>query len=68
MGLWAKLISLLIIQSSEQEVNVDLMGTAFCFGVSLSGYYINFLDIAPRHASILVGISNEVGTLGGKHI
>ena len=34
-------------------------------GLSASGFNINHLDIAPRYASILMGISNGVGTLSG---
>ena len=29
------------------------------------GFNVNHLDIAPRYASILMGISNGVGTLAG---
>ncbi|XP_012498940.1 PREDICTED: vesicular glutamate transporter 2 [Propithecus coquereli] len=31
----------------------------------VSGFNVNHLDIAPRYASILMGISNGVGTLSG---
>lgn len=31
----------------------------------LLGFNVNHLDIAPRYASILMGISNGVGTLAG---
>nr|AHB51762.1 vesicular glutamate transporter [Schmidtea mediterranea]AKN21524.1 slc17a-1 [Schmidtea mediterranea] len=34
-------------------------------GFAISGYNVNHLDIAPRYASILMGISNGVGTLSG---
>jgi len=37
-------------------------------GVSLSnaaGFNVNHLDIAPRYASILMGMSNGVGTVAG---
>lgn len=30
-----------------------------------SGYNVNHLDIAPRYASILMGLSNGVGTISG---
>ena len=30
-----------------------------------SGFNVNHLDIAPRYASILMGISNGAGTLSG---
>lgn len=32
---------------------------------SSQGFNVNHLDIAPRYASILMGISNGVGTLSG---
>lgn len=31
----------------------------------VAGFNVNHLDIAPRYASILMGISNGVGTLSG---
>lgn len=31
----------------------------------VKGFNVNHLDIAPRYASILMGISNGVGTLSG---
>ncbi|XP_054762295.1 vesicular glutamate transporter 2-like [Lytechinus pictus] len=34
-------------------------------GFAISGFNVNHLDIAPRYASILMGISNAVGTLSG---
>ncbi len=33
--------------------------------IFLLGFNVNHLDIAPRYASILMGISNGVGTLAG---
>ncbi len=35
------------------------------YPVPLKGFNVNHLDIAPRYASILMGISNGVGTLSG---
>ncbi|XP_067655531.1 vesicular glutamate transporter 2-like [Haliotis asinina] len=34
-------------------------------GFAISGFNVNHLDIAPRYASILMGLSNSVGTLSG---
>ncbi|CAD5113934.1 DgyrCDS3096 [Dimorphilus gyrociliatus] len=34
-------------------------------GFAISGYNVNHLDVAPRYASILMGLSNGVGTLSG---
>lgn len=40
------------------------IGVAFS-GFAISGYNVNHLDIAPRYASILMGISNGIGTIAG---
>lgn len=40
--------------------NSDFEVSAFTIG-----FNVNHLDIAPRYASILMGISNGVGTLSG---
>ena len=34
-------------------------------GFAISGFNVNHLDIAPRYASILMGITNSCGTLSG---
>jgi len=34
-------------------------------GGCYAGFNVNHLDIAPRYASILMGMSNGVGTLAG---
>lgn len=34
-------------------------------GMTISGWQINHLDLAPRYASVLVGISTTVGTVAG---
>ena len=36
-----------------------------CSDDVISGFNVNHLDIAPRYASILMGLSNGVGTLAG---
>lgn len=40
------------------------LGVAFS-GFAISGYNVNHLDIAPRYASILMGMSNGIGTMAG---
>jgi MFS transporter, ACS family, solute carrier family 17 (sodium-dependent inorganic phosphate cotransporter), member 6/7/8 len=40
------------------------LGVAFS-GFAISGYNVNHLDIAPRYASILMGLSNGIGTIAG---
>lgn len=34
-------------------------------GFAISGFNVNHLDIAPRYASILMGMSNGIGTVAG---
>jgi hypothetical protein len=34
-------------------------------GLARGGFSVNHMDIAPRHAGILMGISNTAGTLAG---
>lgn len=43
----------------------DCLNLSFLTLSSESGFNVNHLDIAPRYASILMGISNGVGTLSG---
>lgn len=40
-------------------IAVGLGAYAWC------GFAVNHLDIAPRHASILMGITNTIGTIPG---
>lgn len=44
----------------DSVLNCDFEVLAFTIG-----FNVNHLDIAPRYASILMGISNGVGTLSG---
>ena len=52
---------------NEMALILVTLGASFFHGVSLCGYCVNLLDIAPRHASILVGFSNAAGMVGGKY-
>lgn len=36
-----------------------------CSGFAISGFNVNHLDIAPKYASILMGMSNGIGTIAG---
>jgi ACS family sodium-dependent inorganic phosphate cotransporter-like MFS transporter 6/7/8 len=44
---------------------ISLILAVGCSGFAISGFNVNHLDIAPRYASILMGISNGVGTFSG---
>lgn len=39
-------------------------GVAFS-GFAISGFNVNHLDIAPKYASILMGLSNGIGSIAG---
>ena len=41
------------------------IGAGFGGGVAIGGYFINHLDIAPRFAGVLMGITNTAGILSG---
>nr|XP_039265838.1 vesicular glutamate transporter 2-like isoform X1 [Styela clava] len=58
---------LLIVGCSHgQTVAIVCLVFAVGFsGFAISGFNVNHLDIAPRYASILMGISNGAGTLSG---
>ena len=51
--------------TSETTAIAALVFAVGCSGFAISGFNVNHLDIAPRYASILMGISNGVGTLSG---
>lgn len=34
-------------------------------GLARGGFSVNHMDIAPRHAGVVMGISNTAGTLAG---
>lgn len=50
--------------SQMAAVTALTLGVAFS-GFAISGYNVNHLDIAPRYASILMGLSNGIGTIAG---
>lgn len=50
--------------TQTQGMTALTIGVAFS-GFAISGFNVNHLDIAPRYASILMGISNGIGTIAG---
>jgi ACS family sodium-dependent inorganic phosphate cotransporter len=36
-----------------------------CLGIGMAGFAPNWLDVAPRHSAVLVGISNTIATIPG---
>ncbi|XP_012676970.1 solute carrier family 17 member 7a [Clupea harengus] len=64
-GMEATLL-LVVGYSHTKGVAITFLVLAVGFsGFAISGFNVNHLDIAPRYASILMGISNGVGTLSG---
>uniref|UniRef100_A0A8C5GPD3 Vesicular glutamate transporter 2.1 n=1 Tax=Gouania willdenowi TaxID=441366 RepID=A0A8C5GPD3_GOUWI len=64
-GMEATLL-LVVGYSHSRGVAISFLVLAVGFsGFAISGFNVNHLDIAPRYASILMGISNGVGTLSG---
>ncbi|XP_075712818.1 vesicular glutamate transporter 3 [Rhinoderma darwinii] len=64
-GMEATLL-LVVGYSHTKVVSISFLVLAVGFsGFAISGFNVNHLDIAPRYASILMGISNGVGTLSG---
>ena len=58
----------LLVVCYSKNVMIATIGLVFsvgCSGFAISGFQVNHLDIAPRYASILMGITNSVGTLSG---
>ncbi|XP_034941091.1 vesicular glutamate transporter 2.2-like [Chelonus insularis] len=51
-----------------ESATVAVVGLCLAIGLggfAMSGFGINHLDIAPPHASVLLGISNTIATFGG---
>ncbi|XP_067937662.1 vesicular glutamate transporter 1-like [Watersipora subatra] len=64
-GLEATFLLVVGFTNSVDVAVVSLMLAVGFSGFAISGYNVNHLDIAPRYASILMGISNGFGTLSG---
>ncbi|TRY63138.1 hypothetical protein TCAL_10827 [Tigriopus californicus] len=66
-GFGGEALFLLVVGYTNNKM-VAIVGLIFAVGSSgfaISGFNVNHLDIAPRYASILMGISNGVGTFSG---
>ncbi|XP_063822542.1 vesicular glutamate transporter 1 [Ostrinia nubilalis] len=64
-GMEAFFFVLVAYANNKYVATIELtMGVAFS-GFAISGYNVNHLDIAPRYASILMGLSNGIGTIAG---
>ena len=57
------LLTALIMQRGTSTVFLSLaLGLG---GLTWAGFGVNHLDVAPKYAAILMGISNTVGTIPG---
>ncbi|XP_039284455.1 vesicular glutamate transporter 1-like [Nilaparvata lugens] len=66
-GFGMEAVFFLVVAHAHSAVTANLAltcGVAFS-GFAISGFNVNHLDIAPRYASILMGMSNGVGTIAG---
>ena len=58
---------LLVMSYTDERRNtlISLSAAVGFSGFAISGFNVNHLDIAPRFASILMGLSNSAGTVSG---
>ncbi|KAG8222816.1 hypothetical protein J437_LFUL005022 [Ladona fulva] len=64
-GLEALFFLIVAYSKTGGAANTALTIGVACSGFAISGFNVNHLDIAPRYASILMGMSNGVGTIAG---
>jgi len=57
--------TMLCFKPSVTVTVILLIFTAGCFGFETGGYGANAIDVAPRYAGVLFGISNAIATLPG---
>lgn len=69
-GFGGEALFLIVVGMTRDKLTavVALVIAVGCSGFAISGFNVNHLDIAPRYASILMGISNGVGTFSGKEL
>lgn len=58
------MLLLVFIRDGVFALTFLTIGVGFS-GLTISGWQINHLDLAPRYASVLVGITTAVGTFAG---
>ena len=69
LGFWGAALALLAMPLARSRA-AGLLATSACLGMAglaRGGFSVNHMDIAPRHAGILMGISNTAGTLAGTY-
>jgi ACS family sodium-dependent inorganic phosphate cotransporter len=67
VGFWTTAGALLLF-SSAQGVAAGIFCTTLCLataGFARGGFSVNHMDIAPKYAGVVMGISNTAGTVAG---
>ena len=67
-GFWGTGLALLAMPMAR-SVAAGLTATSATLGLAgfaRGGFSVNHMDIAPRHAGVVMGISNTAGTVAGK--
>jgi hypothetical protein len=67
-GFWGAGLALLAMPMAR-SVAEGLTATSATLGLAgfaRGGFSVNHMDIAPRHAGVVMGISNTAGTVAGK--
>lgn len=68
-GFWGAAVALLLMVSAKgvpMGVAATTLALGFC-GLSRGGFSVNHMDIAPKYAGVVMGISNTAGTLAGEN-
>jgi MFS transporter, ACS family, solute carrier family 17 (sodium-dependent inorganic phosphate cotransporter), other len=67
IGFWTTVL-LLLVMPAARTVTQGLVMLSLCLGAcgfSRGGFSVNHMDIAPKYAGIVMGISNTAGTVSG---
>ena len=68
VGFWGAGLALLAMPIAR-SVPAGLTATSATLGLAgfaRGGFSVNHMDIAPRHAGVVMGISNTAGTVAGR--
>lgn len=66
-GFWGAAASLMLMPLANgvrTGVAVTSLTLGFC-GIARGGFSVNHMDIAPKYAGVVMGISNTAGTIAG---
>lgn len=71
IGLVIPSIFYFLLRFCKSSLLISTIFIVSAVGISATcrnGYWVNIIDIAPKHASIVMGISNMVATLPGVYL